>query len=115
MAVTHLAFIAFLIAGGPLARRMPRLMKWHLGAIGVTVAINLARADCPLTVWEKHFLTRAGREPYESGFISHYLVEPIYPAGIDGRVNLMILAAWMVPTAFAYRGFLRSRPARLSR
>ena len=115
MAVTHLAFIAFLITGGPLARRMPRLMKWHLGAIGVTVAINLARADCPLTVWEKHFLAQAGREPYESGFISHYLVEPIYPAGIDGRVNLMILAAWMVPTAFAYWGFLRSRPARLSR
>ena len=115
MAVTHLAFIAFLIAGGPLARRMPKLIKWHLGAIGVTAAINLAGAECPLTVWEKHFLAQAGREPYESGFISHYLVEPIYPAGIDGRVNLMILAAWMVPTGFAYWGFLRSRPARLSR
>ena len=115
MAVTHLAFIAFLVVGGLLARRMPRLIKWHLGAIGATVAINLTGSECPLTVWEKHFLTQAGREPYESGFISHYLVEPIYPAGIDGRVNLMILAAWMVPTAFAYWGFLRSRPPRLSR
>lgn len=115
MAVTHLAFIAFLVVGGLLARRMPRLIKWHLSAIGVTVAINLTGSECPLTVWEKHFLVQAGREPYESGFISHYLVEPIYPAGIDGRVNLMILAAWMVPTAFAYWGFLRSRPARLSR
>ena len=115
MVVTHLAFIVFLVAGGLLACRMPRLMKWHLGAIGVTIVINLTGSDCPLTVWEKHFLAQAGREPYESGFVSHYLVEPVFPAGIDGRVNLMILAAWMVPTAFAYRRFLRSRPARLSR
>ena len=102
--VGHLSFIGFVVAGGPLARLMPRLAKWHLGAIVVTVVINLTGSDCPLTVWEKHFLRQAGEEPYESGFISHYLVEPVYPAGIDGRVNLLLLAAWMIPTAFAYYG-----------
>jgi hypothetical protein len=40
--------------------------------------------------------------PYETGFISHYLVEPFHPAGIDGRVNLVLLGAWMIPTAIAY-------------
>lgn len=115
MVVMHLLFIAFIVVGGPLARRMPSILKWHLGAIGAALAINLTGSDCPLTVWEKHFLRLAGEEPYESGFISHYLVEPIHPAGIDGRVNLILLAAWLIPTAFAYRKIRRPSPSRLTR
>ena len=114
-AAAHLLFIGFIVAGGPLACLMPRLLKWHLGAVGVAAAINLSGADCPLTVWEKHFLRQAGEQPYESGFVSHYLVEPIHPAGIDGRVNLMILAAWMIPTAFAYSRMRGASASRLSR
>lgn len=90
-----------------MARRWRWLIKWHVAAIGIAVAINLTGSECPLTVWEKHFLRLAGETPYESGFISHYLVEPIYPAGMDGRANLMLLAAWMIPTALAYRKTVR--------
>jgi hypothetical protein len=102
VALSHLAYVGFMVAGGPLAHRRPRLTRWHLAAVGAAVAVNLAGADCPLTRLEKHLVRRAGRRPYESGFVSHYLIEPVYPKGITGRVNLAILATWAVPTALAY-------------
>jgi len=109
MVALHLSFIAFLVVGGPLSRLAPALMRWHLGVVAVTVVINLSGSDCPLTVWEKHFLRLAGREPYDSGFVSHYLVEPIYPPGINERVNLVLVAAWMLPTVWAYGRFASPR------
>ena len=102
VAASHFAFIAFLVVGGPLGRRYTRLRPAHLAAIAATIAINLTSSDCPLTTVETRLLRASGRVPYEHGFISHYLVEPFHPAGIDGRVNLVLLSAWMVPTALAY-------------
>jgi hypothetical protein len=111
VAATHFAFVAFLVGGGPLGRRYPRVRPAHLAAIAATVAINLTGSDCPLTSWETRLLRSSGREPYERGFISHYLVEPFHPAGIDGRVNLVLLSAWMVPTAISYRTWPRRKKA----
>jgi hypothetical protein len=102
VAMTHLAFVGFLITGGPLSRRLPRLRPAHLATIAITVAINLTDSHCPLTVAEMNLLRASGRVPYDTGFISHYFVEPFHPAGINGRVNLVLLSAWMIPTAFAY-------------
>lgn len=101
VAASHLSYIAFLLVGGFMAKRWPKLMKWHLGAIGVAAVVNITGSDCPLTVWEKWFLRQAGREPYESGFVSNYLVEPVYPPGITGRVNSVILLVLAVPITVA--------------
>ena len=102
VAASHLGYIVFLLVGGFMARRWPKLTKWHLGAIGVAGVVNITGSDCPLTVWEKWFLRHAGQEPYETGFISHYLVEPVYPPGINGRVNFVILVTLTVPITISY-------------
>jgi hypothetical protein len=102
VALTHFTFVVFLIAGGPLSRRFPRLRPAHVATIAIIVGINLTDSHCPLTVAEMNLLRASGRVPYETGFISHYFVEPFHPAGINGRVNLILLGAWMIPTAFAY-------------
>ena len=102
VAASHLSYIAFLLIGGFMAKRWPKLMKWHLGAIGAAAVVNITGSDCPLTVWEKWFLRQAGREPYETGFISNYLVEPVYPPGITGRVNFVILVTLTVPITVSY-------------
>ena len=108
-ALTHLSFIAFLVVGGPLSVKWPKVMPFHLAALGATVAINVTGSECPLTAIEQDLLARSGRLPYEGGFISHYLVEPIRPAGIDGTVNLVMLLLLCVPTAWAYGVVLRRR------
>ncbi|WP_420446489.1 DUF2784 domain-containing protein [Candidatus Poriferisodalis sp.] len=102
VAASHLGYIVFLLVGGFMARRWPKLTKWHLGAIGVAGVVNITGSDCPLTVWEKWFLRHAEQEPYETGFISHYLVEPVYPPGINGRVNFVILVCLTVPITISY-------------
>ena len=102
VALTHFAIVSFLVAGGPLARRFPRLRPPHLATIAIIAGINLTGSDCPLTVLEMKLLRASGRVPYETGFISHYFVEPFHPAGINGRVNLVLLSVWMIPTAIAY-------------
>ena len=108
MALSHLAYIVFLLVGGFAAKRRPKLMKWHLAAFGAAGLVNITGSDCPFTVWEKWFLCRAGREPYESGFASYYLVEPFYPRGITGRVNSVILAALVIPVTVSYWRLMRS-------
>jgi len=102
MAASHLAYIVFLLVGGFAAKRRPKLMKWHLAAFGAAGLVNITGSDCPLTTWEKWFLRRAGREPYETGFASHYLVEPFYTKGITGRVNSVILLALVIPVLVSY-------------
>ena len=102
VALTHFAFVGFLITGGPMSRRFPRIRPAHIATIAITVAINLTGSDCPLTVLEMRLLRASGRVPYDTGFISHYFVEPFHPSGINGRVNLVLLTAWMIPTALAY-------------
>ncbi|WP_420436489.1 DUF2784 domain-containing protein [Candidatus Poriferisodalis sp.] len=114
VAASHLSYIVFLLVGGFMARRWPRLMKWHLGAIGAAGVVNLTGSDCPLTVWETWLLRRGGQEPYETGFVSHYLVEPVYPPGINGRVNLVILVTLTVPITASYWRMRKGRSTTVS-
>ena len=102
VAGSHLTYVVFLIVGGFLAWRKPKLVKWHAGAIAAAAVVNITASDCPLTVWEKWFLRQAGDVPYETGFISHYLVEPIYRPGINGRVNFVMLCSLVVPNVIGY-------------
>ncbi|WP_428121721.1 DUF2784 domain-containing protein [Candidatus Poriferisodalis sp.] len=102
VAGSHLAYVVFLIVGGFLAWRKPKLVKWHVGAIVAAAVVNITASDCPLTVWEKWFLRQAGDVPYETGFISHYLVEPIYRPGINGGVNFVLLCCLVIPNAISY-------------
>jgi hypothetical protein len=110
-AAAHLSYVGLLVVGGPLSVRWPRLLPVHVAALGAAIAVNVTGSDCPLTVVEKDLLARAGEPVYEGGFNSHYLVEPIHPAGITGRVNLAMLATLCVPTTLSYVAVLRRRRA----
>ncbi|HEY6530977.1 MAG TPA: DUF2784 domain-containing protein [Acidimicrobiales bacterium] len=108
-ALAHLSYIAFLVVGGPLSVRRPRVLPFHAAALASAIAVNVTGSDCPLTAAEKDLLARAGEPVYEGGFNSHYLVEPIRPAGIDGTVNLVMLTLLCVPTVGSYALVLRRR------
>jgi hypothetical protein len=89
-ALVHLAFIVFVVIGGILVLKWPRLMWLHLPAAIWGVLIEFAGWWCPLTRWENHFLREAGRAGYEGGFVAHYLFAIIYPAGLTRGVELAI-------------------------
>jgi hypothetical protein len=113
VAVSHLAIIGFLLAGGFVARRHPRVTKAHLVVLAGTAAIYAGGLDCPLTDWEKALRRLAGDEVYAGGYLEHYLVSPWHPSGMNPAIGLGILGVAAATTALAYGGRLRrSRPSR---
>jgi Protein of Unknown function (DUF2784) len=105
VAVTHAAFIAFLLVGGFVAWRRPRLVWVHVPAVVVTAVVFAFGADCPLTDLEKYLRREAGERAYRDGFIAHYLL-PMVP---DGARAVVVPVVVVVVTAIAYAGYIVRR------
>ena len=91
----HVLFVAFVVLGGLLVLRWPRLAWVHLPAAAWGAWIEFAGGVCPLTPLEKS-LRRAGSSAgYEGGFIDHYIVPMLYPAGLT-RTWAAVLGALVV-------------------
>ena len=90
IALVHLAFILFVIFGGFAVLKYPKLLWVHIPAAVWGVLIELFGWWCPLTKWENHFLQQAGRAGYDGGFVSHYIMPLIYPAGLTRGLEIAI-------------------------
>jgi hypothetical protein len=75
----HGLFIVFVLAGGALVWRLPRLAWLHLPAVAWAAWVEWAGWICPLTPLENAFRHAAGEAGYEGGFVEHYLLGLIYP------------------------------------
>ncbi|HEX7150667.1 MAG TPA: DUF2784 domain-containing protein [Thermoanaerobaculia bacterium] len=89
-AVLHFAFILFVVLGGLLVLRWPKVAFFHLPAATWGVLIEFAGWYCPLTRWENYFLREAGKAGYSDGFIAHYIFALIYPDGLTRGIELAI-------------------------
>ncbi len=88
--LAHLAFIVFAVVGGLLVLRRPRWAWLHLPAAIWVVLLELTGASCPLTGLENGFRARAGQAGYAEGFIDHYVLPVIYPAGLTSGVQIAL-------------------------
>ena len=86
----HFAFILFVVGGGLLVLRYPRLAWVHVPAAAWGAGIELVGGICPLTPLENALRRAAGQAGYDSGFIEHYLLPVIYPAGLTSAVGLVL-------------------------
>lgn len=106
--VIHLAFIVWAVLGG-LAVLWRRWMLWaHLPALGWGIWIELSHGICPLTPLENYFRDRAGQAGYDGGFIDHYLVSLIYPAGLTPAHQFGLALALVLINVVIY-GFVWRR------
>ncbi len=76
----HLAFVAFVVLGGLLALRWPRVAYVHVPSFLWGAWIHFVGWECPLTPLENHLRALAGQSGYEGGFVEHYLLPVLYPA-----------------------------------
>ncbi len=83
----HAGFIAFVVAGGLLGLRWPRLLLVHLPAWLWGAYVELSGSICPLTQLENRLRAEAGQRGYEAGFIEHWLLPLIYPAGLTRELQ----------------------------
>lgn len=83
----HLAFILFVGLGALLCLRWKWMAWLHLPAAAWGAAIEFRQGICPLTPLEQGLRLAAGDAGYSGGFIDHYLLPIIYPAGLDADVQ----------------------------
>ncbi len=106
MLVVHLAFVGFIVLGGFLAARRPRVVPVHLLALAYGAVIEAVGFTCPLTPLEKSLRVEAGQAGYEGGFVEHYVVSVLYPGELTTAVQLTMVATVAGVSLFAYRRLL---------
>jgi hypothetical protein len=105
--VVHLLFIGFVVGGSFLAWRWPRLIWVQLPAMVYGALVELAGFGCPLTALQKYLLRRGGQAGYRGGFISHYLIQVIYPPGLTRGLQIGLGLFVVLIAVAGYGGYLR--------
>jgi Protein of Unknown function (DUF2784) len=86
----HLAFVLFVVLGGLLVLKWPRVAWAHLPAATWGVLIEYSGWICPLTPLENWLRARGGESGYAGGFVEHYLLRTLYPEGLTRRDQLVL-------------------------
>ncbi len=89
----HALFILWVVFGTLLTRSRPILRWLHIASLLWGILTELLLWPCPLTLLEDWLEGRAGVEPYQGGFLLHYLDKLVYP---NISVNVLITAAVIV-------------------
>jgi hypothetical protein len=107
--VAHFAFVLFVVFGGVLVRKWPRVAWAHVPAALWGVAIECSGGICPLTPLENSLRARAGEAQYHGDFIARYLLPVIYPEGLTRDVQLLLGTAALVLNVAVYISVFRRR------
>jgi hypothetical protein len=100
--VLHLLFILFVVSGGFLALKWPKLVYLHIPAVVWGVYIEFSGGICPLTPWENWLRLQSDQLGYQGGFIEHYIIPIIYPAGLTRDVQMVLGLAALLINVVAY-------------
>ncbi len=109
LVILHFAFTAFVIFGGFLAWRWPRVALVHLPALAWGSWVEISHSICPLTPLENHFRHLGGEAGYRGSFLAHYLVRVLYPPGLTWRIQWVLASALIAINVIAYWEVLRRR------
>ena len=88
--VAHAGFVAFVVLGGLVVLRWPRVAWVHLPVVLWGAGIEFMGGLCPLTPLENHWRRLAGEQGYDGGFIEHYLLAALYPEGLTRGVQVAL-------------------------
>ena len=89
----HALFILWIVFGALLTRSRPILRWLHLASLIWGILTELLPWPCPLTLLENWLEAKAGVEPYQSGFLLHYLDKLVYP---DISATLLTVAGVVI-------------------
>jgi hypothetical protein len=107
----HAAFVAFVVLGGFLAWRWRPLVWAHVPCAIWGALIEFKGWICPLTPLENYLRRRAGLEGYAGGFVEHYVIPALYPAGLTRPAQALLGGLVVVVNVVAY-GMLWRRTLR---
>jgi hypothetical protein len=111
----HLAFVLFVVLGGLLVLRWPRMAWAHLPAAVWGAAIEFGGWICPLTYLENHLRLLGGGAAYRGGFVDRYILHILYPQGLTRGTQVVLGIVVLAINGYVYsRLAARRRAPRLS-
>ncbi len=111
MLVFHAGFVLFVMLGGLVVLRWPRVAWLHVPAVLWGAGIEFLGGICPLTPLENHWRGLGGDLGYHGGFIDHYVAAMLYPAGLTRPMQIMIGALVLGLNGAIYGWMLWRRPS----
>jgi len=105
--LAHFSFIVFIICGGLLVIRWPKIAFIHLPAVVWGAIVEFFGWICPLTPLENYFRNLAGANQYSGDFVMRYLVPIIYPETLTSTIQTVLGIAVIVINVFVYTIALR--------
>jgi hypothetical protein len=107
LVAAHLAFIVFALGGAALVLWRRSVAVLHLPAAAWAAWTEFTGTVCPLTPWEQALRREAGEAGYSGGFVEHYLIPLIYPAGltpaIQSALGIVVVAVNLALYALVWR------------
>ena len=99
--LVHFAYLVFVVTGGFLAWRWPRLIWVHVPAALWGLAVVVFSIRCPLTDVEEWARERDGEGRLSgTGFIDHYIEGVLYPERYTVLMQVLagaaVLVSWVV-------------------
>jgi hypothetical protein len=105
----HFLFVLFVVAGGFLVLRWPKVAFVHLPAAVWGAAIEFAGWICPLTPLENSLRRQAGQSGYSTGFIEHYLLPVLYPSALTRDIQILLGVLVLAVNVAVYAYTIRRR------
>ncbi len=102
LVIFHLLFVCFVVFGGLLVLRWRWLMFLHIPAVAWGALIEFYGWLCPLTPLEQALRQAGGAVGYSGGFVEHYLLPVLYPAGLDRDMQILLGTLVIVVNLAAY-------------
>lgn len=112
--VFHFAFVLFVVLGGLLVVRWPKLALLHIPAAIWGVLIEYSGWICPLTPLENSLRVRGGEAGYSGGFIEHYIQPVLYPSGLTRGTQIVLGSLALLINLAAYAVVLSRRRHRFA-
>jgi hypothetical protein len=107
LVVLHLLFVAFVMAGGFLFGRWPRLAWVHLPAAAWGAFVEFSGVICPLTPLENRLRVLGGGSAYAGDFVERYLLPVLYPEHltlvIQQGLGVIVVVVNFAAYAWAWR------------
>src|SRR5437879_11978521 len=107
----YATFVTFVGLGGSLAWRWRWIVFVHVACALWGIAIEYGGWICPLTPLENALRVRAGLEGYRGGFVEHYVIPALYPAGLarptQALLGSVVLLVNLVASTVLIRRALR--------
>ena len=108
----HLAFVLFVVFGGLLVIKWPRLAWLHLPAADGAHSSNSPAGSARSHRWKIGCAGREAKPPIDSDFIAQYLLPVLYPEDLTRDLQLLLGTGVVVLNAAVYWWLWRRIQAR---